>query len=47
MEGQDPGFKDGGRSHEPRSTRKEALEAGKTKEVDSALSASLGTSPAG
>lgn len=41
-----PGFK-GGRSHEPKNARKETLGAAKCKEMDSALSASLGTSPPG
>lgn len=41
------GFKGGGRSHEPKNARKETLGAAKCKEMDSALSASLGTSPPG
>ena len=32
------------RGHEPRNARKEALEAGKSKEMDSALRVSIGTS---
>ena len=41
------GFKGGGRSQEPKNARKETLEAAKCKEMDSALSTSLGSSPAG
>ena len=40
------GFKGGERSHQPKNARKKTLEAAKCKEMDSALSASLGTSPA-
>lgn len=41
------GLKGGGRSQEPKNARKETLEAAKCKEMDSALSTSLGSSPAG
>ena len=41
------GLKGGGRSQEPKNARKETLEAAECKEMDSALSTSLGSSPAG